>query len=52
MPPSTLSIRRFQGIPCKIALSILLLAIPSVSQAQPGPTISTKVNVVSFLATP
>ncbi len=51
MPLPVFSNRRFQDIPCKIALSVLVLAIAPVSEAQQGPTISTKVNVVSFLAT-
>ncbi len=51
MPPSILSNRRFQGIPGKFVLSILVLAVASPSQAQQGPTIATRVHIVSFLAT-
>jgi VWFA-related protein len=51
MPVSVNSNQHFRLIPVKIALPILALIVPGSVRAQEGPTISTKVNVVSFLAT-
>jgi VWFA-related protein len=51
MPVFINSNHHFQRILFKIASPILALIIPAGVLAQQGPTISTKVNVVSFLAT-
>jgi VWFA-related protein len=51
MPASTNSNHLPRTFPRKIPLILLILFIPAALRAQQAPTISTKVNVVSFLAT-
>jgi hypothetical protein len=51
MPAAINSNHPFEAAPIKLVLTLLALVTPVPSPAREGPTISRKVNLVSFLAT-